>query len=475
MISMTQKISDILRRRAPEKSTPLQGRRLGVETLEDRCVPAGTATGMVSGVAFADFNGNHVHEAREVVLPGVHATLTGKTTLGSAVSVSATTDANGAYSFLNVQPGTYQLGYSPTTGLLGNQFTLVSQFSVQGGQAVTRDIATPGVSLGAVSLKQYLSDPSFASSVFQPAGSGTTLASPRANSNPTLLPTANLLVSDVKNAPPRVIDLAGTFTDPDYTNSLVSFKTSVGDLNVQLFDTLAPKTVANFFNYVVSNHYDNAIFHRLGALDLTSSPRQVLQGGGFKFTAPNNQGQITPITPVDHPVEDEAITLLPNAAGTLAMATTGAPNSATDQFFFNLTNNTASLTGRFTAFGKVDDPASQSVLDTLAASNIQDKSSFNGNLKNLPLRAGAGTTNFPTSTVASDYALIQNVTVVRRDESLTYSVVSNNNPTLVTATVLDNRLSLNYQTGQTGAASVTIRATDQFGATLDATFSVVVS
>ena len=292
MIPLFEKFSNLLNRREQDRPRH-QGRRLGVESLEDRCVMTATATGVVSGVAFVDFNSNLIHDAQEVVAPGIQATLTGKTTLGSAVSVSATTDSNGAYSFLNVQPGTYHLNYSPTSGLPGS---LVSSFSVKGGQTVTRDIATPGVPLELVSLNQYLSDSTLASGVFQPAGGGDGLASSRANNAPTLLASAVLSVSGVKNGS-NVIDLAGTFTDPDITNSHVSFKTSAGSIDVQLFDKLAPKTVANFLNYVVSNRYDDAIFHRLGAfLHGSLTTRDVLQGGLFKFDSSNNQGNLTTIT-----------------------------------------------------------------------------------------------------------------------------------------------------------------------------------
>ncbi len=473
MIPLFEKFSNLLNRREQDRPRH-QGRRLGVESLEDRCVMTATATGMVSGVAFVDFNSNLIHDAQEVVAPGIQATLTGKTTLGSAVSVSATTDSNGSYSFLNVQPGTYQLNYSPTSGSPGS---LVSSFSVKGGQTVTRDIATPGVPLDLVSLNQYLSDSTLASGVLQPAGGGDGLASSRANDVPTLLASAVLSVSGVKNGS-NVIDLAGTFTDPDITNSHVSFKTSAGSIDVQLFDKLAPKTVANFLNYVVSNRYDDAIFHRLGAfLHAPSTTKDVLQAGLFHFSTTNNQGSLTNIT-ADPTIADEVN--LPNTAGTLAMAKTTLPNSASDQFFFNLIDNTTPLSpaqqanGGFTVFGTID-PASQSVLTALASSNVQNKSSFDSTLTNLPLRAGAGAANFPTSTVASDYALIKDVVVVRRDESLTYSVVSNNKPSLVTASVVNNRLSLAYQPNQTGTANITIRATDQFGATKDATFTVVVA
>src|SRR5437879_6099007 len=82
---------------------------LGVEVLEGRCVPA-TASGVLSGVAFIDADGNGVHAATEPVLPGVPVTLSGTTTQGGAFTpVTAITDGAGAFQFLNVLPGTYHL------------------------------------------------------------------------------------------------------------------------------------------------------------------------------------------------------------------------------------------------------------------------------------------------------------------------------------------------------------------------------
>src|SRR5262249_6457064 len=81
--------------------------RLQVEALEDRTLPSATTTGVVSGVAFVDFNQNGIHDPQEFVIPGVSVTLTGKTSQGTPVGATAVTDANGVYTFQNVQQGTY--------------------------------------------------------------------------------------------------------------------------------------------------------------------------------------------------------------------------------------------------------------------------------------------------------------------------------------------------------------------------------
>src|SRR5206468_3329261 len=135
-----------------------------------------------------------------------------------------------------------------------------------------------------------------------------------------------------------------------------------------------------------------------------------------------------------------------NVAGTIAMAKGADPNSATSQFFFNLTDNSQSLnntanSGGFTVFGKVADSASQGVLNALASLNTQDQSAAAGipvseqaNFKQIPLQNYTGT-SFPTDTTAANYDLITGVQVVSRPQFLTYSIVSNSNPSLVTASL----------------------------------------
>ena len=86
--------------------------RLWLEALEDRSVPTANASGALSGVTFLDANHNGVYDGGDPALPAVQVTLTGKTTVGTTVSVSASTDPSGSYSFVNVLPGTYQAAIS---------------------------------------------------------------------------------------------------------------------------------------------------------------------------------------------------------------------------------------------------------------------------------------------------------------------------------------------------------------------------
>ena len=278
----------------------------------------------------------------------------------------------------------------------------------------------------------------------------------------------------------KTVDLAGTFDDADITNTKLRFDTSAGPVNIELFDKQAPKTVANFLNYVNSGAYTDSIFHR--SAKLTGGTPFVLQGGGFTFSETPTPG-LTAI-PTDPPVQNEPDTVnRSNLKGTLAMAKLGGdPNSATDQFFFNLADNSANLdnqNGGFTVFGKVASAADQAVVDQLAAIPTQNEStatnlppSQQGVFGEIPLTNYTGTA-FPTDTTKANYAIVNGVSVVSQTEALTYSIVSNSNPAAATATVTNNRL--NIQAVAAGTTTLTIKATDKAGNTVTTTVTVTVS
>jgi len=104
----------------------------------------------------------------------------------------------------------------------------------------------------------------------------------------------------------------------------VLFETSKGNFTIELYPDKAPKTVENFLQYVKTGFFDGTIFHRV-------IPDFMIQGGGF--TADLTQKATKP------PIPNEADNRLLNERGTLAMARTNDPNSATAQFFVNLKNN----------------------------------------------------------------------------------------------------------------------------------------
>jgi cyclophilin family peptidyl-prolyl cis-trans isomerase len=104
----------------------------------------------------------------------------------------------------------------------------------------------------------------------------------------------------------------------------VSVKTSMGEIVLELYPEKAPKTVANFLQYVKSGHYNGTIFHRV--ID-----NFMIQGGGFD----KNMHQ----KPTNPPIENEAKNGLKNDTYTVAMARTAAPHSASAQFFINVKDN----------------------------------------------------------------------------------------------------------------------------------------
>jgi cyclophilin family peptidyl-prolyl cis-trans isomerase len=104
----------------------------------------------------------------------------------------------------------------------------------------------------------------------------------------------------------------------------VVVETDLGTIEMELEDEKAPKSVANFLKYVDQKHYDGTIFHRV-------IPGFMAQGGGYDGSFEKK--------PVGDPVENEADNGLKNTRGTVAMARTSDPHSATAQFFVNVKDN----------------------------------------------------------------------------------------------------------------------------------------
>lgn len=141
---------------------------------------------------------------------------------------------------------------------------------------------------------------------------------------------------------------------------IARMQTSLGSIDVQLYDTEAPLTVANFLSYAKSGAYAGSFIHR-------SMPGFIIQGGGYGWNGVTNQLSYVVSNP---PVLNEYSPSRSNLRGTIAMAKLGNdPNSATNQWFFNLADNSANLdnqNGGFTVFGQVLN-AGMGVVDAIAA------------------------------------------------------------------------------------------------------------
>lgn len=126
----------------------------------------------------------------------------------------------------------------------------------------------------------------------------------------------------------------------DKTYALIN--TSMGSIELELYAKRTPKTVKNFITYAESGYYEGTLFHRV-------IPNFMVQGGGFdkSFTQKTT----------NKPVRNEANAFIPNLRGTISMARTNNPDSATSQFFINIVDNASlnktSTNAGYAVFGKV--------------------------------------------------------------------------------------------------------------------------
>jgi len=148
---------------------------------------------------------------------------------------------------------------------------------------------------------------------------------------------------------------------------VVVLETSLGRIRIGLFDDKAPISTENFLRYVRKGHYDGTVFHRV-------MPNFMIQGGGM---TPDLKEK-----PTDAPIRNEARNGLRNNRGTVAMARTNDPNSATSQFFINLKDNAFLDFGirgaGYAVFGEVLD--GMDVVDKIASLPTTTK----GQYENVP-------------------------------------------------------------------------------------------
>ena len=118
--------------------------------------------------------------------------------------------------------------------------------------------------------------------------------------------------------------MPATQADGDTSNPRVLMKTTDGEITIELFADKSPVTVDNFLGYVDAGHYDGTVFHRV-------IPNFMIQGGGFDSDMRQKA--------TNDPITNEANNGLKNDRGTIAMARTMDPHSATAQFFINVSDN----------------------------------------------------------------------------------------------------------------------------------------
>ncbi|MCX6143500.1 MAG: peptidylprolyl isomerase [Ignavibacteriales bacterium] len=155
---------------------------------------------------------------------------------------------------------------------------------------------------------------------------------------------------------------------PQAKSDTIVVTTTMGSITVVIFEKEAPSSAKNFLSYVDSGFYSGLIFHRV-------IPRFMIQVGGFL----KNMTKRPPVLP---PIKNESDNGLKNVRGTLAMARTMDPNSATSQFFINLVDNAAldfnARNPGYAVFGKVVE--GMDVVDKIA----QVKTSTVGQFQDVP-------------------------------------------------------------------------------------------
>ena len=167
--------------------------------------------------------------------------------------------------------------------------------------------------------------------------------------------------------------VAGTACAEGKKNPIVTMETNLGKIKIELFEKEAPISVKNFLEYTKSGFYSGTIFHRV-------MPGFMAQGGGF---TPDRKQK-----PANAPIKNEAANGLKNDRGTIAMARTSAPDSATAQFFINVVNNDMlnrpSPDGAgYAVFGKVVE--GMDVVDKIVSVKTQNANMVFQNLPETPV------------------------------------------------------------------------------------------
>jgi cyclophilin family peptidyl-prolyl cis-trans isomerase len=282
------------------------------------------------------------------------------------------------------------------------------------------------------------------------------------------------------STPTHTIDLAGRYDDTAVTGTLVRFDVNASaphdKVYVELFDQAGgnrlrttPATAANFLAYVDGGSYHNTFIHR-------SVPGFVVQGGGFTVTDGQPGiaiGNVTQRDPVVNEPKPTGTSAANNVRGTIAMAKLGSdPNSATNQWFFNLADNSANLdsqNGGFTVFGRVLGSGMAAVDEMAKVPRFAYASPFDTvPLRNVP---GANPSTNPlftnaavdTTTLTADQ-FVKFPQIVRSGE-LVYTATSSNPAALAASITPQGKLQLVAgASGAAGVTTITVRASSVFDA-----------
>ncbi|RLS60938.1 MAG: hypothetical protein DWH95_01080 [Planctomycetota bacterium] len=452
-----------------KKPSRLCSFRPELESFEERITPTTNiifANGLLTGSVIVDGGIKGVS--------GVNIGITGETTTGRSVNYSIVTNANGNFSIDQLLPGAYTVTRSTPAGFLSGTTATSAQLNIVEGQSITQNLGLGGLTPAKVSLGLWATGVS--SGVTAPtAGSGTATGF-------TMTQIKAFTDSTVAKNSTTYYNLAPFNLSPDTTNTTITFNTSKGAIDVTLLDSAAPVSVTNFLSYAQNSAYTNDLFHRMANLS-GSGASQILQGG--QFTTNSTNSTVSSFTDVAtyQPIANEFDASRPNSIGSLAMARTSALDSATSQFYFNLTDNTSSLgqTGNgYAVFGNVANSASLTNLQSFATSYTPQAGTINGNvLASLPALTGASVPNNPVGTATTNLALTNTITGATPTGFLNY-LVSSSDTSIVTATIgsLNGTFSPSQVQlvagGNAGTAVITVTLIDNRNEATIKTFNVTV-
>jgi peptidyl-prolyl cis-trans isomerase A (cyclophilin A) len=188
---------------------------------------------------------------------------------------------------------------------------------------------------------------------------------------------------------------------PAAATTIVRFGTPLGDIDVELSDDpTVQTTVQNFLKYVTDGDYVDSFIHR-SAINLDDEPF-VIQGGGFTFDGTFD------LVPTDPPIVNQFSPTRSNVRGTIAMARSGAVNSATSQWFINLNDDNTFLDTSnegFTVFGQVIGDG-MDVADDIAALQRWNASVIDPALNEIPLIDYPGSGSIGPHLVFTDVQIV---------------------------------------------------------------------
>ena len=267
-------------------------------------------------------------------------------------------------------------------------------------------------------------------------------------------------VRAIQGTDPRSINLRYYVRDTNIEGTVVDAKYDVGTVRIALLDKTAPKTTANFLKYVDAGRYDDSFVHRVAT-------GFVVQNGGYTFDDKNGVTAIEKYGPVVNEYKTS------NTRGTIAMAKLGGdPNSATNEWFYNLADTNASnldnQNGGFTVFAKVIGSGMKTV-DRIAALPLIDQGSP---FDTLPVQDYDGKSTITSKNLVTLESVDRVATVT--GTTVAKVTVSSSKSSIATASIKSGKLILNYSDHKSGTTVITVTATGVDGSVSTDSFNVKV-